>query len=170
MSTNIPTRKSVDTPSAPTTLPRQRTHTPVPSRHHGKVTFAIVSLLAGGVGVAALWIGIGAGDEVQAPAPGPTQVTSNTDASANAFEHRMQEQAGQGQSSTNAVESANQYNLSPLDWERSLDGLNRRAQAQAEAPGDTDGQSSVNALEQRVSSGAGYQTPQELAEAHHQLP
>lgn len=176
MSTNTPVRKPTTTKGRVTTLPQQRTNTPVPSKNHGKITFAIVSLLAGGVGVAALWMGISAGDEVQAPPLVPSSVQPNTDTSANAFEHRLQQPAGQ--SSANAVENAHQYNLGPQDWATSLDSLNRRAQAQAESqaqgPGRTEspniqrpgvaGQSSANATESQVVPGATGQSSANAAE------
>lgn len=174
MSTNTPVRKTTATQDRVTTLPQQRTHTPVPSKNHGKVTFAIVSLLAGGVGVAALWMGISAGDEVQVPPLVPSSVQPNMDTSSNAFEHRLQ--LPTGQSSANAVENANQYNLSPQDWERSMDFLNKRAQAQAQGSGRIEspniqrpgvaGQSSANAVESQLPGAQRYTTPQERAEAH----
>lgn len=150
MSTNTPVKKQTTTRTPITTLPQQRTHTPVPSRNHGRTTFAIVSLLAGGVGVAALWMGIGSGDEVQAPPVVPSSVQQNTDTSANAFEHGLQRQGPQGQSSTNAVESELQYNLTPQDWRNSLDNMNRRAEVQAEGQQGQAGQSSANAAESQL--------------------
>lgn len=149
MSTNTPVRKTT-TQGPATTLPQQRTHTPVPSKNHGKITFAIVSLLAGGVGVAALWMGISSGEEVQAPPIVPSSVQQNTDTSANAFEHRLQGQVPQGQSSANAVESQLQYNLTPQDWKNSLDHMNRRAEVQAQGQQGQAGQSSANAAESQL--------------------
>ena len=165
MSTNTPVRKTT-TQGPATTLPQQRTHTPVPSKNHGKITFAIVSLLAGGVGVAALWMGISSGEEVQAPPIVPSSVQPNTDTSANAFEHRLQGQLSQGQSSANAVESQLQYNLTPQDWRTSLDHMNRRAEVQAQGQPQP-GQSSANAVESQLpKSDSPYQSPQDRADSH----
>lgn len=187
MSTRTPVSKTDTQQRTVTTLPRQRTHTPIRPEGHGRTTFAIVSLLTAGVGVTALWIGIGTGSDEPAAPLAPSRVLSNYDTSANAWEHRMLTQdalpgtvtrpgvRGQtspvtgGQSSANAVEHANQYNLTPLEWERALDGMNHRAKVEAEAASDAAGQSSANAMEKKLAEAGGYQTPQERAQAH-QLP
>lgn len=176
MSTNTPIRKHQTTTRVTPTLPKQRTYTPVPSRNHGKVTFAIVSVLAAGVGVAALWMGVGSGSETQAPPLVPSSVQQNTDTSATAFEHRMQQDARAGQSSTNAFEQGAGPGLTAQEWDSALDGLNGRAQSQAQ-PGQRNespninrpgiaGQSSANAVESQLPTSREL-TPQERIDLYH---
>ncbi|HET6168346.1 MAG TPA: hypothetical protein VFE07_16060 [Marmoricola sp.] len=99
--TQQPTSTSTEVP----TTRRTRTSTDVPRLHHGRTAFTIVSLVAAGGCVAALWIGVGRSADVQAPGPTPVRGSSYS-GSATAAEHRVLQDAARGESTPPYVGSA----------------------------------------------------------------
>lgn len=103
--TTQPTQQQPSTSTDVPTTRRTRTFTGVPRLHHGRKAFAIVSLVAAGGCVAALWIGVGRGADEQAPGPAPVRGSSYS-GSATAAEHRLLQQAAEGGSTRPYVGSA----------------------------------------------------------------
>jgi hypothetical protein len=101
------TQQPTSTSTEVLTLGRTRTFTDVPRLHRRLTAFTIVSLVAAGGCVAALWVGVGRGGDVQAPGPAPARSSSSPYVgSATAAEHRLLQQAARRDSTRPYVGSA----------------------------------------------------------------